>query len=224
MKPNRPDLPAFAIARQGKRAAYDSETLHTILDQALVGHVGFVSEGRPMVIPMAFARDPGAESGRLYLHGASTTRIIKGFQDGAPVCLTVTLVDGIVAARSAFHHSVNYRSAVVHGSARLVTDAEEHTHALTLITEHLLPGRWNEVRPMLSKEVKATGVLALEIEAASAKVRQGPPVDDEDDYALPIWAGVVPVTTALGLPIGDGRTPGEVQPPASILKARQKFA
>jgi len=213
-------LPAYAIARQRRRARYDEATVHAILDQGLVAHVGFVAAGRPMVMPMAYGRDGST----LYIHGASTTRIIKGVDVGCPVCLTVTLVDGIVAARSAFHHSMNYRSVVVHGGARHVTDAGEHEHALRTITEHLLPGRWTEVRPMLAKERKATGVLALPIEAASAKVRDGGPIDEDDDYDLPIWGGVVPVTTALGQAIDDGRNVAGTEYPGSLLAARRKFA
>lgn len=212
--------PPYAKARNAKRASYDEETIHSILDSGLVGHVGFIAEGRPMVMPMAYAR-----SGQtIYLHGASKARIVAMHEDGDPLAMTVTLLDGIVAARSAFHHSVNYRSATVHGRARLVTDFGEIEEALKLTTEHLLPLRWGEVRPMHDKERKGTGVLALEIEAASAKVRQGPPVDDEEDHALPIWAGVIPVVTALGAPVGDGKTPGAVPPPPSVHLARKKFA
>jgi nitroimidazol reductase NimA-like FMN-containing flavoprotein (pyridoxamine 5'-phosphate oxidase superfamily) len=220
MRYDRPDLPPYAIARQPRRARYDEPTIHAILDAGLVAHVGFVVDGRPMVMPMAFARD-GAT---LWLHGASTTRIIRGIEEGVPVCLTVTLVDGIVVARSAFHHSMNYRSAVVHGTARSVNDPVAHRRALRLITEHLLPGRWGEVRPMLAKEHKATGVLALEIEAASAKVRDGGPVEEPADYALSIWGGVVLVTTALGQPIDDGRLVPATPLPASLAAARRKFA
>jgi nitroimidazol reductase NimA-like FMN-containing flavoprotein (pyridoxamine 5'-phosphate oxidase superfamily) len=219
--PNRAaDLPRYAIARQQKRACYDAATVHAILDQGLVAHVGFVAADRPMVMPMAYGRDGDT----LFIHGASTTRIIRGVEDGFPVCLTVTLVDGIVVARSAFHHSMNYRSVVVHGTARHVTDPAEHDHALRVITEHLLPGRWDEVRPMLAKERKATGVLALPIEAASAKVREGAPVDDEEDYALPVWAGVLPVTTAIGRPVDDNRLVDGTPLPASLAAARRRFA
>jgi nitroimidazol reductase NimA-like FMN-containing flavoprotein (pyridoxamine 5'-phosphate oxidase superfamily) len=216
----RSDLPPYAIARQKKRARYDEESVHAILDHGLVAHVGFVAAERPMVIPMAYGRDGST----LFIHGASTTRIIKGVAEGCPVCLTVTLIDGIVAARSAFHHSMNYRSVVVHGNARHVTDAGEHEHALRVITEHLLPGRWDEVRPMLSKERKATGVLALTIDAASVKMRDGGPIDDDDDYGLPIWAGIVPVTTALGQAVDDNRNVEGTPFPDSLAAARRKFA
>ncbi len=212
--------PPYAIARQKRRARYDEATIYAILDAGLVAHVGFIASERPMVMPMAYGRDGDT----LFIHGASTTRIIKEVPERMPVCLTVTLVDGIVAARSAFHHSMNYRSVVVHGSARPVDNPEEHEQALRVITEHLLPGRWDEVRPILPKERKATGVLALSIEAASVKVREGGPIDEATDYALPIWAGVIPVTTALGRPIDDGRRAPGTGIPASFAAARLKFA
>jgi nitroimidazol reductase NimA-like FMN-containing flavoprotein (pyridoxamine 5'-phosphate oxidase superfamily) len=214
------DQPPYAIARQQRRARYDAPTAHAILDQGLVAHVGFMAADRPMVIPMAFGRDGST----LFIHGASTTRIIKGVADGFPVCLTVTLIDGIVAARSAFHHSMNYRSVVIHGSARHVKDPDEHEHALRVITEHLLPGRWDEVRPMLARERRATGVLALPIEAASVKIRDGAPIDEDDDYGLPIWGGIIPVTTALGRAVDDNRNVDGTPFPASFEAARRKFA
>lgn len=213
------DLPAYAVARQRKRARYDAATIQAILDRGIAAHVGFVADGRPMVIPMAYARDGDS----LYIHGASTTRIIEGLADGDPVCLTVTLIDGIVAARSAFNHSVNYRSVVVHGAVRHVVDRDEHDRALRLITEHLLPGRWDEIRPMLEKERRATGVIALAIEAASAKVRTGGPIDDEGDYALGVWGGVLPLTPVFGAPESDGRGPASDRVPASLAAAVKKF-
>lgn len=212
-------LPAYAVARQAKRARYDPDTVHAILDQGMVGHLGFVADERPMVIPMAYARAGAC----LYLHGASKTRAM-GLAPGVPACLTVTLLDGIVAARSAFNHSVNYRSVVVHGTIRPVGDATEKEEALRLITDHLLPGRWAEVRPMLDRERKATGVIALDIKAASAKVREGGPIDDEDDRELSVWGGVVPVVTALGQPVPDGLQPVDTPIPSSISAARRKFA
>ncbi|NHN88077.1 pyridoxamine 5'-phosphate oxidase family protein [Acetobacter conturbans] len=209
--------PDYARARQQKRVHYDEETIHDILDTGLMGHVGFSADDRPMVIPMAYAR----VGSTIYLHGASKTRIAR--LDGVPMCLTVTHLTGIVAARSAFHHSVNYRSAVVHGTARHV-DGEEFDTALNAITEHLLPGRIAEVRAMSALERKATGVVALDIEHASAKIRTGPPVDDEDDLDLGLWAGVIPITTALGTGVQDAHTPAEVGAPPSVTAARRKFA
>ncbi len=203
--------------RVSKRAHYDAETVHDILDKGLVAHVGFVLDERPMVIPMAYARDGDI----IYIHGAKAARIIKKNKDVA-ACLTVTHIDGLVVARSAFHHSVNYRSVVVHGRLRDVTDPAEKERALILVTNHLLPGRWDEVRPMTKKEFNATGVLALEIESASAKIRTGAPVDDEEDYALPIWAGVLTAEQSLGGVVNDDRNIVS-ELPASIALARQKF-
>lgn len=211
--------PHFNRARNPKRALYDEATVHAILDAGMVGHVGFVAEGRPMVMPMAYARGPGC----IWLHGASKARIVK-LAGGAPISMTVTLLDGIVAARSGFHHSVNYRSAVIHGAGRNVTDPGELETALQAITEHLLPGRYAEIRPMTAQERKATGVIALTIEAASAKIRSGLPVDDEGDHALGLWSGVVPVVTALGRGIPDGETPDGIAEPPSIARARTRFA
>ncbi|MTI19133.1 pyridoxamine 5'-phosphate oxidase family protein [Rhodobacteraceae bacterium RKSG542] len=214
---NRP--PSFARVRSSNRANYDWETIYPILQSAMVAHVGFIDEDRPMVIPMAFA----VVDRTIYIHGAKAARIIKKQSETASLCLTVTHVDGMVLARSAFHHSFNYRSAVIHGSARHVTDPREAEAALIAITEHLLPGRWEEVRPMTDKELRSTGVLALEIEWAAAKIREGGPVDDEEDHSLPHWAGVVPVTTAIGQPIDDGKILEGVKIPASAKAARRKF-
>lgn len=210
-------LPKYAKPRQAKHANSDDTLVHDILDTGLVGHVGFVADDRPMVIPMAYAR-----IGRcLYLHGASKARIAR--LDGVPLSLCVTQLTGIVAARSGFHHSVNYRSVVVHGTARQVT-GDEADHALIAITDHLLPGRSAELRPMNAQERKATGVVALDIEHAIAKTRNGPPIDDKQDLSLPIWAGVVPVVTALGTGLADGHTPATLPEAASVTAARRKFA
>lgn len=213
------DIPAYARARKGQRAAYDRETIAPILAAGLVGHFGFVADGRPMVIPMAYAFD----GERIYLHGATKTRAMRA-TPGTPACLTVTLVDGIVCARSGFNHSVNYRSVVVHGTAREVTDPAEFDRALHLITEHVLPGRNAEIRAGTKKEWKATTVLALDIEAASAKVRSGPPVDEPADLSLGLWAGVLPVTTAVGRGVADAHTPAGMAEPPSLAAARMKFA
>ncbi|GBR08915.1 pyridoxamine 5'-phosphate oxidase family protein [Asaia siamensis] len=209
-------VPDYAKARQGKRAHYDEATIHAILDTGLVGHVGFVADGRPMVMPMAYARCGGT----LYLHGASKTRLMG--LDGLKLCVTVTQLTGIVVARSSFHHSVNYRCAVVHGQARKVR-GEEHARALDAITDHLLPGRSSELRGMTVQELKATGVIALDIEAASAKIRTGPPVEDPADLPSTLWGGVVPVVTALGTGIQDAHTPEGTLPPESLRKAQAKF-
>lgn len=211
--------PRFNRARNPRSADYDDATVNAILDAGLVAHVAFLAEGRPMAMPMAYARGEG----RIYIHGASKARIVK-LSEGAPVSLTVTIVDGIVAARSGFHHSMNYRCAVAHGRGRAVGDPDELEFALQAITERLLPGRYAEIRPMSAKERKATGVVAIEIEAASAKVRAGPPIDDEDDLALGSWAGVVPVVTALGRGVADGATPAGLPEPQSVSRARVAFA
>ncbi len=219
MKHERPDLPPYAKIRQMSRGSYDRDLAHSILDAGMVGHAGFIADGRPMVIPMIYTRDGDT----LYIHGASTTRIIKANETGTPVSFTVTLLDGIVVARSAFHHSMNYRCAIVHGTARLVEDADEKVAAFAAMTDHLLPGRWDECRPMLPKELKATGVVAIEIEHVATKVRNGPPVDDEEDYGLDVWAGVLPIATGLGQPYDDGRLKDGIKSPASVSAAKQKF-
>ncbi|PLX36506.1 MAG: pyridoxamine 5'-phosphate oxidase family protein [Hyphomicrobiales bacterium] len=199
--------------RVGNRADYDHEAVHAILDAGMVGHVGFIDNGRPIVIPMLYARDGET----LYLHGAKAARLIKMLAGGAPVCVEVTHVDGIVVARSAMHSSMNYRSVVVHGTARAIEiGSDEHTRALELITEQVIPGRWAEVRPMLDKEVKATGVIAVSIDEAAAKARDGEPVDEEADYADPVWGGVVPVKTVYGPAEGDSRLLPGVDVPASV--------
>jgi nitroimidazol reductase NimA-like FMN-containing flavoprotein (pyridoxamine 5'-phosphate oxidase superfamily) len=187
-------------------ARYDTEAVHSVLDAGLVSHVGFVQDGQPFVIPMIYGR----EGEVLYLHGASKSRIVKLLGSGAPVCVNVTLLDGIVAARSAFHSSMNYRSAVVFGTGRLIDDEASNLHALEVITEHALRGRWQELRAPLEREIAMTGVIEVTIESASAKVADDPPEDDEEDYATPVWGGVVPITTTLGEPVDDGRVPSDV--------------
>jgi nitroimidazol reductase NimA-like FMN-containing flavoprotein (pyridoxamine 5'-phosphate oxidase superfamily) len=189
------------VRRLPKRAAYDREQVYSILDEGYVCHVGFVAGGQPYVIPTGYAR----AGDRLYIHGSPASRMLRALEQGAEVSLTVTLLDGFVLARSAFHHSMNYRSVVVFAKARLVTDPAEKLEALRAFTEHVLPGRWAEVRQPSERELNATSVLVLPLDEASAKVRTGPPVDDEPDYSLPVWAGVVPVRMELGEPVADGR-------------------
>ncbi|MEP3280390.1 MAG: pyridoxamine 5'-phosphate oxidase family protein [Stappiaceae bacterium] len=219
---NTPAFPieAYSKVRNSTRAHYDRQTILPILDSGLMAHVGFVIDGRPMVIPMAYARIGDV----LYIHGAKATRIIKKQEDRAAACVTITLLDGLVVGRSAFHHSANYRSVVVHGLLRPVIDEVEKEQALIAITNHLLPGRWDEVRPMNEKELKSTGVLALDIQSASAKIRQGQPIDEDEDYDLPYWGGVVPVTQSLGQPLDDGRLAEGAEVPASLSLAQKKFA
>ena len=189
------------IKRLPKRGHYDRETVFKILDEAFVCHVGFVVDGQPYVIPTNFGRSGDT----LYLHGSAASRMLRSLSEGIPVCVTVTLVDGLVLARSAFHHSVNYRSVVILGTAHLVSDPAEKMEALRLFTEHIMKGRWDDIRLPTDQELKGTTVLALPMEEVSAKVRTGGPVDDEEDYALPMWAGVLPLPVAAGEPIPDGR-------------------
>jgi nitroimidazol reductase NimA-like FMN-containing flavoprotein (pyridoxamine 5'-phosphate oxidase superfamily) len=169
--------------------------------------VGFVQDGQPFVIPTLYARSGET----LFMHGSGASRMLKTLAEGVDVCATVTLVDGFVLARSAFHHSMNYRSVTVFGRARLVSDVAEKLEALRVITDHIVPKRWDEVRGPNELEMRQTVVLALPLEDVSAKVRVGPPVDDEEDYALPIWAGVVPIQTQLGAPLPDGRVLPEAE-------------
>ena len=189
------------VRRLSKRAVYEKERVHQILDEGFLCHVGFVQDGQPFVIPTLYARSGET----LFMHGSGASRMLKTLAEGVDVCATVTLVDGFVLARSAFHHSMNYRSVTVFGRARLVSDVTEKLEALRVITDHIVPKRWDEVRGPNELEMRQTVVLALPLEDVSAKVRVGPPADDEEDYALPIWAGVVPIQTQLGAPLPDGR-------------------
>jgi len=187
------------VKRLPQRGRYDEESVFPILDQGFVCHVGFSVDGQPYVIPTNYGRSGHT----LYLHGSSASRMLKTLSGGVPVCVTVTLVDGLVLARSAFHHSVNYRSVVILGTARLVDDPAEKREALRLFTEHVMKGRWDDVRKPTEQELKATTVLALPLEEVSAKVRTGGPIDDEPDYALPVWAGVLPLQTVAKSPEPD---------------------
>jgi nitroimidazol reductase NimA-like FMN-containing flavoprotein (pyridoxamine 5'-phosphate oxidase superfamily) len=189
------------VRRLSKRAVYDKAQVHAILDEGFLCHVGFTQDSQPYVIPTLYARSGDT----LYMHGSGASRMLKTLAQGIEVCMTVTLVDGYVLARSAFHHSMNYRSVTVLGRARLVAEQAEKLEALRVITDHIVPGRWDEVRGPNELEMKQTMVLALPLEEVAAKVRVGPPADDEEDYALPIWAGVIPTHTQLGEPVADGR-------------------
>jgi uncharacterized protein len=187
------------VKRLPKRGRYDEETVFAILDEGFVCHVGFSVDGQPYVIPTNYGRSGHT----LYLHGSAASRMLKTLSGGVPVCVTVTHVDGLVLARSAFHHSVNYRSVVILGTARLVEDPAEKMEALRVFTEHVMKGRWDDVRQPAEQELKATIVLALPLEEVSAKVRTGGPIDDEPDYALPVWAGVLPLKTVAKTPEPD---------------------
>jgi uncharacterized protein len=189
------------LVREADRAVYDRAAAYKILDEGFICHVGFVVDGQPFVIPTGYGRT----GDNLYIHGSAASRMLRRVDEGIAVCVTVTLLDGLVLARSIFNHSMNYRSVVILGTALAVTDAKEKLEALRLLSEHILPGRWVESRQPNEKELKATLVMRLPIEEFSAKVRQGPPVDDEDDYAFPTWAGVIPLEMVPGKPVNDPR-------------------
>jgi nitroimidazol reductase NimA-like FMN-containing flavoprotein (pyridoxamine 5'-phosphate oxidase superfamily) len=189
------------VRRIPKRGVFDRETIYSILDEGFICHVGFAVDGKPFVLPTGYARI----GDRLLIHGSAASRMMREISGGIDVCLTVTLIDGLVLARSAFHHSMNYRSVVVFGTARQLTDEDEKMEALRALTEHIVPGRWPDVRWPNAKELKATTVLTLPIEEASAKVRTGGPIDDEEDYELDTWAGVLPLEMKTDAPIGDTR-------------------
>ena len=187
------------VKRLPKRAHYDRETVYGILDSAFVCHMGFNVDGQPYVIPTNYGRTGDT----LYVHGSAASRMLKTLSGGVPVCVTVTHVDGLVLARSAFHHSVNYRSVIILGNARLVEEPAEKLEALRLFTEHVIKGRWEDVRQPTEQELKATTVLAIPLEEVSAKVRSGGPLDDEADYSLLVWAGVLPLETVAKEPLPD---------------------
>jgi nitroimidazol reductase NimA-like FMN-containing flavoprotein (pyridoxamine 5'-phosphate oxidase superfamily) len=194
------------VMRLPKRGDYSQETIYSILDAGFLCHIGFVVDGQPFVIPTGYGRSADT----LYVHGSAASRMLRSLASGVEVCVTVTLLDGLVLARSAFHHSMNYRSVVVFGTATLVESPEEKTEALRVISEQIVPGRWKDVRWPTEQELKATKVLALPISEASAKVRTGPPLDDEEDYALPVWAGVLPLSIHPETPVPDARLSSEV--------------
>ena len=193
--------PRTRVAREPDRAVYDRDAVNRILDEAFLCHAGFVVDGQPFVIPTSYGRNGNV----LYIHGSAASRMLRNLDKGIPVCVTVTLLDGLVLARSIFNHSMNYRSVVILGTATLVDHPEEKLAALRTLSEHILPQRWDDSRQPNEKELKATSVLRIPIDEFSAKVRVGPPVDDEPDYAFPTWAGVIPLDTRVGAPIRDER-------------------
>jgi nitroimidazol reductase NimA-like FMN-containing flavoprotein (pyridoxamine 5'-phosphate oxidase superfamily) len=207
------------LKRLPKRGVYDRELVYGILDEGFICHVGFSVDGRPFVIPTGYTR----VEDQLYIHGSQLSRMLRTLARGIEVCVTVTLVDGLVLARSAFHHSMNYRSVVIFGHASSVEPAEEKLAALFAFSEHVIPGRWSEVRQPSEQELKATSVLSLPLAEVSAKVRTGPPLDDEEDYALDVWAGVIPLQLVAGNPVSDPRLLEGVQPPSyAINYTREK--
>lgn len=202
--------PRSQIKRVSQRGSYERQLIYQILDEGLVCHIGFVVGGQPFVIPTAYGR----VEERLYIHGSPASRMLKAMQGGIDVCITVTLLDGLVLARSAFHHSMNYRSVVLFGTASLVQDPALKLAALKAFTEHIVPGRWDDVRPPSPQELAGTLVLSLPITEASAKVRTGPPKDDEADYAFPIWAGEIPLQLTAKAPIPDPQLPDHIAIPS----------
>jgi nitroimidazol reductase NimA-like FMN-containing flavoprotein (pyridoxamine 5'-phosphate oxidase superfamily) len=191
------------LRRLPTRGSHELEVINGILDAAFLAYVGFNVDGQPFVIPTLYGR----EGEKLYLHGSAASRMLRQLDTGIAACVNVTLVDGLVLARSAFHHSMNYRSVVAFGTARKIESATEKENGLRIISDHLIAGRWNDVRLPTEQELKATAVLEFTMEEASAKIRSGPPLDDEEDYALPVWAGVLPVQLKPGSPVPDSRLP-----------------
>src|ERR1700691_200567 len=205
------------VVREAHRGVYDRESINKILDEGFVCHVGFAIEGQPFVIPTMYARTGDA----IYFHGAGASRMLRGASAGIAVCVTVTLVDGLVLARSVFNHSMNYRSVVALGKATLVDAPQEKLEALRAFTEKILPSRWDDARQPNEKELKATSILRLPLTEASAKVRVGPPEDDAPDYALPVWAGVIPLHTVAGAPIREERGDFKIPLPAVGAETRR---
>jgi nitroimidazol reductase NimA-like FMN-containing flavoprotein (pyridoxamine 5'-phosphate oxidase superfamily) len=198
-----------SLRRLPKRGHFDRETVYSILDEGFICHVGFVVDGQPYVIPTGYAR----VENKLYIHGSAASRMLRSLSEGIDVCITVTLVDGLVLARSAFHHSINYRSVVSLGKATLVDNDAEKISALYAFSQQAIPGRWSDVRQPTESELKATSVLCLQLDEVSAKIRSGPPIDDDDDYELPIWAGVIPLAISASAPIADERLENGIVPP-----------
>lgn len=204
------------LRRLPNRATYDVETIYQILDEGFVAHVGFAANGQTFVIPTGYARC----GDKLLIHGSSASRMMRAMAEEIEVCVTVTLIDGLVLARSAFHHSMNYRSVVVFGAAKIITAENEKMEALRLFTEHIVPGRWTDVRPPTANELKATTVLVVPLTEASAKIRTGNPVDDKEDYAMNVWAGVLPAAMNFGEPIPDAQLSREIALPTYIANYR----
>ena len=206
MSSNLMPTPRTRIVREPDRGVYDRDAINLILDEAFLCHVGFTVDDHPFVIPTSYGRDGDT----LYIHGSAASRMLRNLNKGIPVCVTVTLLDGLVLARSVFNHSMNYRSVVILGTATLVDEPEEKLRALQVLTQHIIPQRWDDSRQPNEKELKATSVLRIPIDEYSAKVRIGPPIDDEPDYSFPTWAGVIPLDTQVGSPIRDERCQQEL--------------
>jgi hypothetical protein len=207
-----------ALKRLPQRGVFDRELVYKILDEGFICHVSFTVDGQPFVIPTGYARI----ADQLYIHGSQVSRMLRTLAQGIDVCIAVTLVDGLVLARSAFHHSINYRSVVIFGRAAIVEEKQAKLATLFAFSEHVIPGRWDDVREPTEQELKATTVLSLPLLEVSAKVRTGPPIDDEEDYALNVWAGVLPLRMVAGEPINDPRLPESIQPPSYTLKYQRE--
>jgi hypothetical protein len=211
--------PRTRLVREADRAVYDRDAAYCILDEGFVCHVGFVIDGQPFVIPTSYGRDKDS----LLIHGSAASRMLRQMKESMPVCITVTLLDGLVLARSIFNHSMNYRSVMVLGKAALVDDPTEKIEALRLLSDHVIPGRWADSRQPNERELKATSILRVPIEEFSAKVRRGPVIDDEEDYEFPTWAGVVPLEMKAGEPVQDSRLlEGQKIPPYASQYTRTK--
>jgi nitroimidazol reductase NimA-like FMN-containing flavoprotein (pyridoxamine 5'-phosphate oxidase superfamily) len=205
------------LKRLPKRGHFDRDTVYAILDEGFICHIGFVVDGQPFVIPTGYAR----VDDNLFVHGSQASRMLRTLANGVDACVTVTLVDGLVLARSAFHHSINYRSVVVFGRATLVEDRKEKDAALFAFSEQVIRGRWNDVREPTESELKQTTVLRMELTEASAKVRTGPPIDDEEDYSMSTWAGVIPLRLVAGEPIADPRLPADINAPSYAISYKR---
>ena len=208
------------LKRLPKRGSHERDVINQILDEGFICHIGFAIDGQPFVIPTGYAR----AGDKLFIHGSQASRMLRALKEGIDACVTVTLIDGLVLARSAFHHSMNYRSVVVFGRAALIEDRQEKLAALYALSEHMIPGRWKNVRGPSEVELQQTTVLSLPIDEASAKIRTGPPLDDEEDYAMNVWAGVLPMRLAVGSPIADPRLPPNIEVPHHVIEyEREKY-
>jgi uncharacterized protein len=193
--------PRTRVVREPQRAVYDRDVINRILDEGFICHVGFVVDGQPFVIPTSYGRHGDV----LYIHGSAASRMLRNVSGGIPMCVSVTLLDGLVLARSIFNHSMNYRSVIVLGTGTAIEEREAKLTALRLLSEHIVLGRWNDARQPNEKELKATTIIRVPITEFSAKIREGPVIDDEEDYAFPVWAGVLPLNLVTGSPIADSR-------------------
>jgi uncharacterized protein len=211
---NFPQTERTILKRLPRRGVYNRELVYRILDEGFICHVGFAVDNRPVVIPTGYAR----VNDQLFIHGSQASRMLRTLADGIDVCVTVTLLDGLVLARSAFNHSMNYRSVVIFGRAAMIEEREARLAALHAFSEHVIRGRWDEVREPTEQELKATTVLSLPLEEVSAKVRTGPPIDDEEDYESLVWAGVIPLRLVAGQPVPDPRLSEAIETSQSVRK------